>query len=106
MERILKKKKESESESQSVGSNSLRPRGLYGPWNSLGQNSGMGSLSPGDLPNPGIEPRSPELQMDSLPAEPQSKFPPQKKPCVCVYIYTYIYIAESLCCTVEDNTTL
>ena len=26
--------------------------------------------SPGDLPNPGIEPRSPALQEDSLPAEP------------------------------------
>ena len=29
--------------------------------------------SPGDLPNPGIEPRSPTLQVDSLPAEPQGK---------------------------------
>ena len=29
--------------------------------------------SPGDLPNPGIEPRSPALQADSLPAEPQEK---------------------------------
>ena len=29
--------------------------------------------SPGNLPNPGIEPRSPALQMDSLPAEPQGK---------------------------------
>ena len=27
--------------------------------------------SPEDLPNPGIEPRSPALQADSLPAEPQ-----------------------------------
>ena len=27
--------------------------------------------SPGDVPNPGIEPRSPALQADSLPAEPQ-----------------------------------
>ena len=27
----------------------------------------------GDLPNPGIEPRSPTLQMDSLPAEPPGK---------------------------------
>ena len=26
-----------------------------------------------DLPNPGIEPRSPTLQVDSLPAEPQEK---------------------------------
>ena len=30
-------------------------------------------LSPGDLPNPGIEPRSPALQADSLPAETQEK---------------------------------
>ena len=29
--------------------------------------------SPGDLPNPGTEPRSPSLQADSLPAEPQRK---------------------------------
>ena len=29
--------------------------------------------SPGDLPNPGIKPRSPALQVDSLPAEPQGK---------------------------------
>ena len=28
---------------------------------------------PGDLPNPGIEPRSPTLQADSLPAEPRGK---------------------------------
>ena len=30
-------------------------------------------LSPGDLPNLGIQPRSPALQADSLPAEPQGK---------------------------------
>ena len=29
--------------------------------------------SPGDLPNPGIEPRSPALQADSLPSEPTGK---------------------------------
>ena len=29
--------------------------------------------SPGDLPNPGIKHRSPALQADSLPAEPQGK---------------------------------
>ena len=32
--------------------------------------------SPEDLPNPGIKPRPPALQADSLPAEPQAK--PQK----------------------------
>ena len=30
-------------------------------------------LSPENLPNTGIEPRSPTLQADSLPAEPQGK---------------------------------
>ena len=50
------------SESRSVMSNSLQPHGLYSPWN-----------SPGDLPNPGIKPRSPTLQVDSLPSEPPGK---------------------------------
>ena len=63
-----------ESESPSVVPNSLWPHGLYNPRNSLGQDTGVGSLSlPGDLPNPGVEPRSPSLQADSLPAEPQGK---------------------------------
>ena len=35
--------------------------------------SGWHFLSPRDLPNPGIKPRSPTLQADSLPAEPQGK---------------------------------
>ena len=35
--------------------------------------SGQPFPSPGDLPNPGIKPRSPTLQADSLPAEPQGK---------------------------------
>ena len=34
-----------ESESLSVVSYSLRPHGLYSPWNSPGQNTGVGSLS-------------------------------------------------------------
>ena len=34
-----------ESKSCSVVSDSLRPHGLYSPWNSLGQNTGVGSLS-------------------------------------------------------------
>ena len=31
--------------------------------------------SPGDLPDPGIEPRSPAWQADSLPSEPPGKYP-------------------------------
>ena len=66
--------------SLSVVFDSLWPHVLYPtrlpcPWNSPGQNTGLGSrsLTPGDLPNPGIEPRSPTLQADSLPHEPQGK---------------------------------
>ena len=33
------------TESHSVVSDSLRPHGLYSPWNSPGQNTGMGRLS-------------------------------------------------------------
>ena len=93
-------------------SDSLRPHGLiYNPWNSPGQNTGVGSLSllqgifptqglkpgllyfrqilyqlshqgsprilewvaipsPGDPPDPRIEPGSPALQVGSLPSEP------------------------------------
>ena len=35
--------------------------------------SGEPFPSPRDLPNPGTEPGSPSLQVDSLPAEPQGK---------------------------------
>ena len=35
--------------------------------------SGQPFPPPGDLPNPGIEPRSPTLQAFSLPAEPKRK---------------------------------
>ena len=66
-----------ESESHSVMSDSLQPHGLYSPWNSPGQNIGethcMPFPSPGDLPSPGIKPRSPALQVDSSPAEPPEK---------------------------------
>ena len=35
--------------------------------------SGLPCLSPGGLPNPGIEPLSPTLQVDALPSEPPGK---------------------------------
>ena len=67
--------KNKESKSRSALSDSLQTHGLYSSWNSPGQNTGVGSLisSLGYLPNPGIEPRSSALQVDSLPAEPQEK---------------------------------
>ena len=63
------------SESCLMMSSSLWPHGLYSPWNSSDQNTGVGSLSllQGYLLNPGIEPRSSTLQVDSLLAEPQGK---------------------------------
>ena len=36
--------------------------------------SGLPCPPPGDLPNPGIEPRSPALQVDSLQSEPPGKY--------------------------------
>ena len=56
-------------------SDSLWPRGLYSPWKSSGQNTGVDSLSHFQkiFPTQGSKPRSPTLQADSLPAEPQGK---------------------------------
>ena len=47
-----------ESESRSVVSDSLRPHGLYSPWNSPGQNTRVGSLSllQGIFPTQGLNP--------------------------------------------------
>ena len=51
---------DSESESRSVVSDSLWPRGLYSPWNSPSQNTGVGGLSllqgtfPTQKSNPGL----------------------------------------------------
>ena len=66
---------ESESVSHSVVSDSLQPRGLYVAWQTplpMGfsrqeYSSGLPFPSPGDLPDPRIEPRSPALLADSLP---------------------------------------
>ena len=46
------------SESHSVMFNSLQPHGLYRPWNSPGQNTGVGSLSllQGIFPTQGLNP--------------------------------------------------
>ena len=60
--------------SYSVVSNSLQPHGLQPtmllcPWDFPGQNTGVGCHALlVDLPNLGIEPRSPTLQVDSLPS--------------------------------------
>ena len=52
--------KKSKSQSHSIVSDSLRPCGVYSPWNSPGQNTGVGSLSllqgifPTQESNPGL----------------------------------------------------
>ena len=50
--------------------------------------------SPGDLPHPGIEPKSPALQVHSLPTEPPEEPYIQYKHILyiekCIYIYTRI----------------
>ena len=48
--------------------------------------SGLPFPSPGDLPNPGIEPRSPALQTEALPSEPPGK--PTKHP-ICIKDHSY-----------------
>ena len=62
--------------SHSVMSDSLWPHGLQPtrllcPWGFFRQ--GYWSGYPGDLPKPGIKPRSPTLQADSLPTKPPEK---------------------------------
>ena len=77
MLRALNLKVKVKSESHSVVSDSFAT-----PWTTQSMEfsrpecwSGLPFPSPADLPNPGIEPRSPaeELQADSLSAEPQGK---------------------------------
>ena len=55
------KRKKCECESHSVVSDSLRSCGLYSPWNSPGQNTGVGSLSllQGIFPTQGLNPGLP-----------------------------------------------
>ena len=52
------------SESHSVVSNSLRPQGLYSPWNSPGQNTGVGGLAllQEIFPNQGLNPGLPHCK--------------------------------------------
>ena len=72
---------------------SLQPHGLYSPWNSLGQNIGVGSLSIlQGLPNPGIEPRSPSLQAGSLPAKLPGK--PKNTGVGSLFLLQWIFLTQ------------
>ena len=61
--------------SDSLRLHGLQPAKLLGPWEFSRQEywSGLPCPSPGDLPNPGIQPSSPALQADSLLFEPPRK---------------------------------
>ena len=68
--------------SHSLMADSLQPYGLWParllyPWGFSRQEywSGLPCLPPGDLPSPGIEPRFPAVQVDSLPLESPGKPP-------------------------------
>ena len=58
--------------------------------------SGLPSPSPGDLSNPGIEPRSPAFQADSLPFELPGK--------PIFVAYHMAYLGEHSMCTREEYT--
>ena len=51
--------------------------------------SGLPFPSRGDLPNPGIKPRSPELQTDALPSEPLGKPIQVANSCTQTHYYCY-----------------
>ena len=53
--------------------------------------SGLPFPSPGDLPDPGIEPGSSALQADALPSEPPGK-PEEKNRCIQRFaLFTEVY---------------
>ena len=71
---------QSKSERKVKGKSLSRVRLFATPWTTQSMEfsrpeywSGQPFHYPGDLPNPGIEPKSPTLQADSLPAEPPGK---------------------------------
>ena len=66
-------RKPRESESCSVVSDSLRPHGLYGSWNSPGQNTGVGGLflRQGIFPTQGSNPGLPHCRRSLYQLSPQ-----------------------------------
>ena len=52
--------------------------------------SGLPFPSPGDLPDPGMEPRSPALQADALFSEPPGKP-------LCIYLYVFLRVCVFVC---------
>ena len=83
-----------ESESRPVMSNFLRPHGLYSPWNSPSQNTGVGSLSllQGIFPTQGSNPGLSHYRQIFLPAEPQGK--PKNTGVVSLSILQWIFLTQ------------
>ena len=78
---------------------------LYSPWNFLGQNTGVGSLSvlQGIFPAQGsIESRSLTLQGDSLPAEPPGK--PKNTGVGSLSLLQQIFLTQELNWGLLDST--
>ena len=118
-----------ESGSRSVVSDSLRPRGLYSPWHSPGQNTGVGSLSllQGIFPTQGSNPGLPNCrQVFYQPSHkgslcgtgmllnalwwPEWERSPKGTPriygeCMWQWMCVHVCVAESFCYAVEANTT-
>ena len=85
-----------ENESHSVLCDPLWPCGLYSPWIFFRPEywSGQPFPSPGALPKPGIELRSPTLQVDSLPAEPPGK--PKNTGVGSLSLFQWIFLTQEL----------
>ena len=83
------------SVSRSVISDSLWHHGLSMEFSMQDYRSGLPFPSPGDLWNPGIKPKSPSFQADSLPSELPGKpekyysYSIFKRMCVCVCVCLY-----------------
>ena len=83
--------KETESGRCSVVSDSLRPHGLYSPWNSPGQNAGVSSLSLLQGSNPGLPHCRQLLYQLSHKGSPYTN---RICICVCVCVCVCVYQSE------------
>ena len=94
----------SESGSLSVMFDSLRLHGLWSMEFSRPKYWSEKSFpSSRDLPNPAIEPRSPALQVDSLPAEPPGKPLFQNCPANFLKYYLFIWLQFSSVAVMSDS---
>ena len=79
------------SESCSVVSDSLRPHGLYSPWNSLGQNTGVDSLSLLQ----GIFPPKDWTQVSHIAGRFFTSWATREAPIYALFDYKYPYVKFS-----------